>query len=309
MGQQIPSKEVYHGRNMSTENDKFVRCSRCGFVCEIGRDQQAPDGSKIGWGITNTAQETCVIEYDDPNISYGSGPESIVYHNVLGSFSVLGDIGGTEYRLAQSFILGGGTPVDSVFLRFLSNVGSPSGQVTAKIETMSGGVPSGTLAHANLTKAFTPVEDTWQKVTFDNPGKISAGTYWLRLDCSNQANSNYWKWSQQNIVNPTGMSGATQTNGGSWTLANGAYFNFKIGTIGSLIPRDWNNNPSSPGLVITPDFIRSYDDSEEYDAELYYDSYDSGKKDGSLSYDSVKLIYDPIVHTGCPQCGTLRYNK
>lgn len=70
MGQQIPSKEVYHGRNFSTESDKFVRCSRCGFICDLQRDQRAPDGSRIGWGITYTAQNVCEQEYNS-NETYG----------------------------------------------------------------------------------------------------------------------------------------------------------------------------------------------------------------------------------------------
>ena len=82
MGQKIPSKEVYHGRNASTEGDTFVRCSRCGFVCEPGRDQQAPDGSRIGWGITNTALDICVTTYDDverTGLTYG-GDTAITYN-------------------------------------------------------------------------------------------------------------------------------------------------------------------------------------------------------------------------------------
>lgn len=75
--------------NASTENDRFVRCSRCGFPCEIGRDQQAPDGSRIGWGITNESYPVCVTTYNDverTGLIYGgktalSYEEQDVYNN------------------------------------------------------------------------------------------------------------------------------------------------------------------------------------------------------------------------------------
>jgi len=83
MGQAIPSKEVYHGRNASVEQDKFVRCSRCGFPCKLDRDQRAPDGSRIGWGTTMTEQDICFQTYDNLELNHGleryGGDTAIAY--------------------------------------------------------------------------------------------------------------------------------------------------------------------------------------------------------------------------------------
>jgi hypothetical protein len=70
------SDAVYHGRNFDRESDRYKRCSRCGFPCKIDRDVSAPEGSKIGWGITNTSYDVCYKIYNDPTINYAGGSES-----------------------------------------------------------------------------------------------------------------------------------------------------------------------------------------------------------------------------------------
>ena len=64
------SSNVNYGLNADRELDDYVRCARCGFPCRLSRDTQAQDGSKIGWGIKNTAFEACGLTYDDGNTNY-----------------------------------------------------------------------------------------------------------------------------------------------------------------------------------------------------------------------------------------------
>ena len=71
----IRSDAVYHGRNVDKESDRYVRCSRCGFLCKIGRDISAPEGSKVGWGITNTSYDVVHTEYNDSTVNYTGGSE------------------------------------------------------------------------------------------------------------------------------------------------------------------------------------------------------------------------------------------
>ena len=55
----IYSSAVHHGRNQDKgkyNDDHYVRCARCGFMCNTDRDTRAPKGSRAGWGITSTTQ-------------------------------------------------------------------------------------------------------------------------------------------------------------------------------------------------------------------------------------------------------------
>jgi len=51
----INSSAVHYGRNIdlnpSRRDDRYVRCTKCGFICHLDRDRRAPCGSKIGDGI------------------------------------------------------------------------------------------------------------------------------------------------------------------------------------------------------------------------------------------------------------------
>ena len=73
MGNPLRSDDVYHGRNASPEQDDYVRCSRCGFYCRLSRDNRAPEGSRAGWGITNTSFECVGKTYNEPTVNYDEG--------------------------------------------------------------------------------------------------------------------------------------------------------------------------------------------------------------------------------------------
>lgn len=57
----IRSMAVKFGRHKdgtAKDDDKHVRCARCGFMCHRDTDAHAPEGSKRGWGIESEAAET-----------------------------------------------------------------------------------------------------------------------------------------------------------------------------------------------------------------------------------------------------------
>ena len=59
-GDYIRSDAVYSGRNQDKgvhSDRKYVRCARCGFMCNADRDRKGRRGSKEGWGITNSRIE------------------------------------------------------------------------------------------------------------------------------------------------------------------------------------------------------------------------------------------------------------
>ena len=50
----IYSDPVRHGRNFDTgdwKEDAYIKCSKCGFVCNTQRDQYSTEGSHLGWGM------------------------------------------------------------------------------------------------------------------------------------------------------------------------------------------------------------------------------------------------------------------
>jgi len=75
MGKPIRSDAVYHGQNIDLDGDSFVRCARCGFPCKTDRDISASEGSRVGWGITNTSYDGCSTLYDDATVNYEQGSE------------------------------------------------------------------------------------------------------------------------------------------------------------------------------------------------------------------------------------------
>ena len=69
--------------------------------------------------------------------------------------------------------------------------GSPTGTVTVTLQTVSGGYPTGTLAHANATTTITPVDNS--NVSFSwTPFTVSAGNYALVVRSTNAQSTGNW---------------------------------------------------------------------------------------------------------------------
>lgn len=54
MGNPIRSDRVGWGRNRDLgtwRDDRFVRCSRCGWICHLDRDSRSKEGDRRGWGV------------------------------------------------------------------------------------------------------------------------------------------------------------------------------------------------------------------------------------------------------------------
>jgi len=134
-----------------------------------------------------------------------------------------GDVGGQERRNAQSFTLSAQKTIDAIGIELDANSGSPSGDVTIRIETDSSNVPSGTLANVNATKAVTVTASQWNKFSFDTPFSLSSGTYWIVFTCADQSNNAYWTWKTSTSSLYAGGNMAYSTDGGSSWTALGTY--------------------------------------------------------------------------------------
>ncbi|MFH2075560.1 MAG: hypothetical protein ABIJ57_09475 [Pseudomonadota bacterium] len=129
---------------------------------------------------------------------------------------VLGDQGGFETRAAQTFTLAKASTVMSVSVGFNATTGAPAGNVTYRIETVTAGVPTGTLVHASATKAFSPTQSSWNKQAFASSFQLAGGVYALVLSCANQANDQYWTISGGTSSPYAGGTAYHNVDAGSW---------------------------------------------------------------------------------------------
>lgn len=151
--------------------------------------------------------------------------------------NAIGDLAGSELRQAQIFKLDSAQQISAVEVkRFNDTGGAPTGNWTLRIETVSGGVPTGTLADANASIVVTPpAVNTIIKGTFVTPFTLSGSTsYALVIQCDNQSDNTYWKLCSSNTsVSPYENGTRCYSINGSWSAADNDLY-FKIYTGGKV---------------------------------------------------------------------------
>lgn len=84
MGAWIKSDSIEFGRNVETpkySDKKYVRCSRCGFICNTDRDNASSVGSRIGWGLSYQDYDIGTA-YNDSKTNYnGNDTATLKYNN------------------------------------------------------------------------------------------------------------------------------------------------------------------------------------------------------------------------------------
>lgn len=138
------------------------------------------------------------------------------------------------YKAAQSFSVPYYNDTFQGIIAALEKVGTP-GTLTWRIESDNGGIPSGTLAHANATGtiAHTDVGLTSAYITDYASAlyPLSANTtYWLVLSAASVDGSNYYNWYLSDSTDYTRGRGK-RTFSGAWTdndLAATADFAFRV---------------------------------------------------------------------------------
>ncbi len=182
---------------------------------------------------------------DDFEVSTDSGMQAAYVTNAVevvdqqnttvNSSPEFGNPGGTaQWRWAQSFKLSGKTIITAVEIKQGDvGYGSPTGNWTLRIETDNAGSPSGTLANANASKVVSPPGvNTIIKGTFDSSfNLVSNTTYWIVVQCNNQADTNVWRLSRNsNSSYADGDSKLSQNGGTSWGAGSGDLY-FKVYTL------------------------------------------------------------------------------
>lgn len=144
-------------------------------------------------GIGNPVDAEMAFYNGTGDFSGSATPFTIGYTGTTNSNAAVGPPAAISYKEAQSFVLSASSTITDVSLKFLANVGAPTGTMTLRIETDSAGAPSGTLAHANLTVNFTPTASSVNSVNFASSATIAAGTYWfVQQTTAAQSAGNYW---------------------------------------------------------------------------------------------------------------------
>ena len=142
----------------------------------------------------------------------------------------IGDDGGVEYDLAQSFTVGASdSPVNRVAL-YLKKHNTITDAITVRIETNGADVPSGTLVDAGATTTITPTSTSYEWITASFPVTFSltaATKYWIKCTIGNQASNEKYSWQRDVSNGYAGGGGSVSTDGGAFAsedAANDYYF-------------------------------------------------------------------------------------
>jgi hypothetical protein len=238
----FPNNLTINGRLSSLDNDMVINnvismytalnLSNAGYT-KLGNGMV--DAFKGETGVDTAASVT--ESYDATNDLYSPSLGSEVVdqsQTATDSANALGDYADMEYREANSFKLSGLLLVTAVEVRRSADTGgTPTGDWTLRIETDASGLPSGTLVNANAFIVVTPpAENNVVKGTFATPFSLSGATsYWLVMQCVNQANGDRWSISQgENTAYTDGIAAVSYDGGASWATPYPRDMYFKIYT-------------------------------------------------------------------------------
>jgi hypothetical protein len=214
---------IEHGRNLSGFGRKYAAyVTQQLTLTEYGSANQDSDVQLQG---QNYAGET-----------ESSGAQT-------GSFSAIGDSGGSEFRSAQSFQLANGGRLSQFKFTLVASGGSPVGDMGWQIRTDSGGsgptnagtsvLASGTIPNASVVpSAVNTVNVT------NGPVLSPSTTYWIVLIANSAQSSNVaWRWDADTTPTYADGQGAFSSNAGtSWTQ-DGRDHTFEV-TVAAITAND-----------------------------------------------------------------------
>jgi hypothetical protein len=145
-------------------------------------------------------------------------------------------------KLSQTFNLGSTSTVAGLEL-YLKKVGSPTGTITVRIETVSAGSPTGTLAHANATTtlAESSLTTSYAQVPISfSSFSLASGDYAIVLSTSRSISDlNYVLWGADGS-SPGYASGEMKTYApSSWSAASKDAI-FSVIAVGTTHPENIN---------------------------------------------------------------------
>jgi hypothetical protein len=144
---------------------------------------------------------------------------------------LIGYLYGADRQLAQSFQVAAGR-LSQFKVTLNANTGSPTGDITWRIETDDSGLPSGDLVDDGLggaaTGSFTPVPSSENTINVTDGVLLAAGTaYWLVLSTS-ESEGNGYNWDANIGTYADGM--LAQASSGAWSAQPSIDAHFAVTT-------------------------------------------------------------------------------
>jgi len=216
------------------------------------------DAMETNGGVDGTVNLSA--DYDTTNDWHNPTVEAVSQSQTTAtSNGNMGDVGGVETRYAQTFTFSTAYQCPRVDVYLNAANGSPTGNITCRIETTSGGVPTGTLISvgASITRAAAT---GW--VSFDFNSVLQFGVaipastvYALVLVVDNQATDNYFKWGRIATGGYANGQACVSVDGGAnWAADGSADMAFKIYRGGNMrlqsITFTANTQPATAKIVI-----------------------------------------------------------
>ena len=133
---------------------------------------------------------------------------------------------GYYWRVAQSFTPVTGDIITGVDFALRQDLGGTGDQMTVRIETNSGGKPSGTLVDANLTATLAGSSASswgWRGVTF-TPTRIASGVLmWVVIKYTSETGTNVGPYADTGTFSngSAGNDALYDSNSGVWTAYSG----------------------------------------------------------------------------------------
>lgn len=181
-----------------------------------------PQGAARGWQLYQSTSSV----YASGSVSIYTGSWASSASNDLNSeFTTQEVVVGNE-KLAQTFTLASTTSVASLTM-YLKKIGSPTGTLTARIETVSGGNPTGTLAHASASATMTESSLTTSYATYTftfTSFSLAAGDYAIVLDTDRTASAtNYVAWGADTSTSSYSGGIGSKFDGATWAAISGDF--------------------------------------------------------------------------------------
>lgn len=140
--------------------------------------------------------------------------------------TALGDNGGTDFRLGQSFQVTAAGQLSSIVVRAGATTGTPStATVPYRVETDAAGIPSGTVLASGSTPTWVASADNTITIT-NGPFLVTGTTYWFVLELATMQSTNNFYTVMRNAAGAyaSGLMKWDSTTGASFpnTWAGGA---------------------------------------------------------------------------------------
>jgi hypothetical protein len=205
-----PRPIQYQKRIVASDNETVTvahHADNRGFLRNVWAYITESDAGTELAGYASSNQDSNVV------LRGPSTTTSILDVNVSGQNAAIGNLSGTSYRNAQSFIVSATGTLTQFKFTLNANVGTPTGGISWQIRSDNAGNPGTTLKSGGPVAVSASAENT-VNVT-DGPSLTSGTTYWLVLFTQTQTSGNYYQWRKGSTASYADGQQKTSSDGGT----------------------------------------------------------------------------------------------